>query len=462
MDVKIKNLQAERTQLYSDFYQNIIPKRIPVEMSIAHSVLATKGGVKFAEAQWDFTKLAQIADEVCQKLYSDRCPIPSGNGTTRIASYYSLLGAKAFKMVDNGFIQHPEVSSMPVEDYEEFSADPYKYIIDKAIPSIYDNLNPALQPSVRDIQDMADKAREQNRAELQQLIRGLTDKYGFTNGCGPKGSMGTTETPLDMLADLLRSFSGMSTDIRRNRQKVLDACEALYPLCFKLGIPSEIHYSSVVNAPIHMPPFMRPKDMEELYMPTAKRMAEEYAALGVRFGMFWEGNCMQHIDLMQEFPANLQYRFEHGDPKLVKDKLGDKYIVGGFYPLELVDHGTKEEVIDELKKLLDIMMPNGGFLFSFDKGLHGARDVNLENMNLIAEYLRDNAVYGSEAGNTWGKKLNCEGFTCDLVKSTDIKSAYSFDWEAFRNLNPATPEFARKRLEKLFDERFAYNMSLMF
>ena len=82
-------------------------------------------------------------------------------------------------------------------------------------------------------------------------------------------------------------------------------------------------------------------------------------------------------------------------------------------------------------------------------------------VHAYCEY-RDNAVYGNEAGNTWGKKLNCEGFTCDLAKSTDIKSAYAFNWEAFRNLNPATPEFARKRLEKLFDERFAYNMSLMF
>ena len=461
MDEQIKKLQDERTQNYLDFYQNIIPKRIPVEMSVSHSVLATQGGLDFTNVQFDFSRMHDIAEDVCRRVYSDRCPIPSGNGTVRIASYFSILNSEAFKMVGTGFIQHPEVSSMSADEYDEFIADPYKFIVDKAIPRVYPALDREKNPNVNEVLTIADKAREEDRAAIAAITREMTEKFGYTTGGGPRGAMGSTETPFDMLADLLRSFTGISTDIRRNRQKILDACEAFYPLCFKLGLAPVSHFTTVVNAPIHMPPFMRPKDMEELYMPTALRMARDYAACGQRFGMFWEANCMQHIDLMQDFPANLQYRFEAGDPKLVKEKLGDKFIVGGFFPIQMLDTASKEEIITELQKLLDIMMPGGGYLFSFDKGLNGNRNINIENMNVVAEYLRDHAVYGSEAGKPWGHKLNEEGFTCDAKALCDIKSERAFSWDEFLRQNPYTPEFARERLQKLYDAQMKYNMALM-
>ncbi len=106
-------------------------------------------------------------------------------------------------------------------------------------------------------------------------------------------------------------------------------------------------------------------------------------------------------------------------------------------------------------------MPGGGFLFSFDRGLNGNRNVNIENMNLVAEYLRDNAVYGSDAGKPWGHKLNEEGFTCDAKAICKIKSEYAFDWDEFLKANPYTPDFARERLEKLYDDQMKYHLGLM-
>ena len=70
---EIKKLQDERTQNYLDFYQNIIPKRIPVEMSVSHSVLATQGGLDFTNVQFDFSRMHDIAEDVCRRVYSDRC-----------------------------------------------------------------------------------------------------------------------------------------------------------------------------------------------------------------------------------------------------------------------------------------------------------------------------------------------------------------------------------------------------
>ena len=82
-------------------------------------------------------------------------------------------------------------------------------------------------------------------------------------------------------------------------------------------------------------------------------------------------------------------------------------------------------------------------------------------MNVVAEYLRDHAVYGSEAGKPWGHKLNEEGFTCDAKALCDIKSERAFSWDEFLRQNPYTPEFARERLQKLYDAQMKYNMALM-
>ncbi len=460
MDNDTKILQEERTKLYYDFYQNIIPKRLPVWMTLSYPILATYAKENFVNIQYNFKNIAKAAKEICNHVYSDRCPLPSGSGTLRIASYFELLGAKPFKMSASGFIQHPEVSSMNSDDYDEFISDPYAFMLEKAIPRLYDNLNPAVNPVMSMMAiSMADQARAEDRADISAFLSDLTETFGYTSG-GPRGCMGTTEAAYDFLADLLRSFTGISMDIRRNKQKVKDACDSLYPLVFKLGLPPAPHFTGTVNIPIHMPPFMRPKDLAEVYYPTLNRMAENYAALGVRLALFCEGNCMQHIDIFQDLPSNLEFRFEYGDAQIIKDKLGDKFIIGGLYPIQLLDTGTEQQVIDKAKELLDIMMPGGGYLFSFDKGTNGHNTINLKNMNALAVYLRDHAVYDN-AGQSFGKKLNCEGFKCDKDKLLNIKSKYSFNWEEFKKNNPYTPEFAQKRYQKYYDNMFNYMLGLL-
>jgi hypothetical protein len=102
---------------------------------------------------------------------------------------------------------------------------------------------------------------------------------------------------------------------------------------------------------------------------------------------------MRFLDHLRELPENVRLRFEYGDPKLTKQKLGDKQIVSGFYPFTLLQMGTGEQVIDKAKELLDILAPGGHYYFEFDKSAITCEGNTRDNIIVLSNYLRDNTNY---------------------------------------------------------------------
>ena len=185
------------------------------------------------------------------------------------------------------------------------------------------------------------------------------------------GSFAISEAPLDFVADQLRSFTGMSIDLRRNREFVKEACEVVLPLVFAWGLPAAPHPEGSVFLPLHMPTFMREKDFVELYLPTFKKQLEQYASLGIRPALFCEDNWMRYIDIIHdELPAGTKLIFEYGDPKIIKEKLGKKFILSGLFPVNALRTDTPAQIVDRAKEFLDIMLPGGGYIFGFDKNVH--------------------------------------------------------------------------------------------
>lgn len=48
MTNNVEQLQQERKQIYNDFYNNRLPKRLPVAFSIQGHIIAEYGGSKFS------------------------------------------------------------------------------------------------------------------------------------------------------------------------------------------------------------------------------------------------------------------------------------------------------------------------------------------------------------------------------------------------------------------------------
>ncbi|MCL1912304.1 MAG: hypothetical protein FWG10_00120 [Eubacteriaceae bacterium] len=455
-DFNAKAMQEERIQLYGDYYTNKIPKRMPVSMTVAHHILAEMAGINFFDFQFDYSLLIDQVEKVCEILYSDNCPI--GSGTTRNPSSYQILESQAFQMGSKGFVQHPEVIGMLEDEYDELIADPYAAILEKVIPRQHKAIGMDDPVKRGNAVHLGIQARLDDGAALAGTVRSLVERFGYYPGPPAGSSAPTTAAPYDFIADQLRSFSEISKDVRRNRNKVIAACEALYPLMFIYGLPPSPDLRGSVSMPLHMPTYMREKDFVEVWLPTYRRMAEQYAARGVRVNSFNEHDWMRYLDILQDLPAGNIMRFEYGDPKLIKEKLGKKFFIGGLYPTLYVKTLSKEANIAKVKELLDTMLPGGGYLFGFDKGALILSDIPFETYCAIAETARDYSVYDNP-GQSFGTPLNIENFA--LEETPKLVSKYAFDWGEFKKQYPYTPDFAQKRFEDYHHSMFRYYLSLL-
>lgn len=378
-------LAEEREQLFKDLLSGKTPKRVPVSNPATLEYAIQYYGEDLATAQWDVPSLEPILDKFCQDFPTDTTPI----GSLRLPAYYQILGSKAIVMGSGGFMQHPEVMGLLAEEYDDFIAAPYDFIVDTVLPRLYTELD--AEPSHKAMTlAKALKAQQDDYGYLGQIRSRINAKHGLT---APMVAL--TEAPFDFMADFLRSFKGISSDVRRHPDKVVAACEAVLPLMVKKGklpVPGALGFSFI---PLHMAPYMRNKDFEKFYWPTFKNLVEELVAMGQNVQLFVESDWMRYLDYLNELPENTIMRFEYGDPKLVADKLGKKHILSGFYPVTILQTGTKEQCVDKAKELMDILAPTGKYWFQADKSIIStdAEGKVAENLFAVLDYTMNNGSY---------------------------------------------------------------------
>lgn len=450
----VKKLQEERISIFRDVYDNKIPKRVPVNVAIPFEAVAEFGGVNIVKAQWDSSLAEGALDKLCQTLYSDACP---GGSSLRYPSFYQPLESQSFVMSSTGFFQHPEVIGMLPEEYDYLIESPIDCLLEKVIPRQYKALD--LEDPVKMMLSFAQSyvAYGNEMQNNGMMMAKAVEKYGYYPG-GPITAGGFTEAPFDYLADQLRSFRGVSMDVRRMPEKVAAACEALYPLALKKGMPQTISNYSSVFIPLHMPTFMREKDFAKLWWPTFKQMVDEYASMGIHCNIFCEDNWDRYLDYLYELPTDTIMMFEYGDPKLIKEKLGKKHIITGLYPVSMLKTHTKEECVDKAKELIDILAPGGKYIFSLDKQPMSINDVNLENFNAVTEYVRDYAVY-SNPGEKAGLEFNKDDYKA--LPSRKLESKYFPTWEEYKIQQPDVSDFGKAKMQMGQDMLFQYLMYLL-
>ena len=74
------------------------------------------------------------------------------------------------------------------------------------------------------------------------------------------------------------------------------------------------------------------------------------------------------------------YHFEEVDMVEAKKKLGGIACISGGFPNYLLNYGTRQEVVDECKRLIDACAPGGGYIFETAYGMDYAKRENVEAM----------------------------------------------------------------------------------
>ena len=441
MDAKEKMLERER--IYTDLYNNVIPERFPVHDSVTWNYLMEYSGKDLMEVQYRYDTDECI--EIVEKALSDGLLLgdnqPSVGGQFPIS--LMLQQCKQSVMGPTGMIQHPEREYMFDNEYDEFIKNPYDFFLE----NISKRTNPAYaKGEVRRMFSFAEWILCQNDvgARMGATNKVIKEKYGYW--APPAGSGSHQYIPFDFLADHCRGFSKIPVDIRRQPQKVLEACEALMPMVLWCGQnPVQTNVGSNL-IPTHMAAYLKTKDFEKFYWPTFKAVVHKPAERGQAMSIFIENDWDRYVDFLEEMPMGTRMYMEYGDPKKFKDKLGKKHVLSGFYPLTLFKTGTKGQCIDKAKEIIDVMAPGGNYYFICDKSALTLGDINAENYKATMQYVvtnckNDNA--GQIVNPDMTRESSLDKDLCSKYSAEDFHSKYVVSFEEFKkefeeNIAPVT------------------------
>lgn len=449
----------ERKKIFEDIYiNNVIPERMPIIIgAVSHYILSQYANIDCIDAQFDLNILAEYVDKISDLLKLNDTPIVGTSPRiNRNPASLQKVGSKIFCLGETGLLQRPEVEGMSEDEYDELISDPYKLISEKIVPRLYEGLDFNSNANAYTILSEADALCAENCNEFNKEVFAAVDKYGFW--MAPKDSAKLSIAPFDYLSDNLRGFSGVCKDIRRNADKVKAAVDKLLPMIMRFSMPDASSGYGKVRTALHMPCYLREKDFAGLYFPSFRKMSEQYAARNIRNSSFCEGNYERLFDYMLDLPAGSELHFEYGDPKKIKDTLGSKFIITGLYPLDILRNGTKQEVLDKAKELLDIMLPGGGYIFEFDKIPLTINDINMDNYIALIEFIHDYARYDNHGNRCAVPALNSENFAKEEINFT---SSALFNWEDFKAKYPLTPDSQRIRYENNSEETFRRLITLL-
>lgn len=450
MSDPIKKIQEERSRNMHDVFDNKIPNRVPIDVKLTQTVIADYSNIDRKDAYWNPSLLFETAEELCKMVPTDTCIFEP--------SVYSPMSSQALAsinkvMSDTGYMQHPNTLCMHDDEYDELIEDPYAFLVDTCLPRIYKNLDFAANPGRALFALTQDAYLEQIYYEkVNDIIGKLNEQFGYPTDVG---NQGFGRAPMDWISDQLRSFDGICMDIRRKREKILEAVDAVYPMFYKMSRchdPNHVDRYTTTMFQLHMATYFREKDFAEVWLPSWRRLLTDYASLGMRCGAFLEHDWTRFLDYVYELPTGMYFTFESTDPKQIKEKLGKKFILGGGFPIAHLKTCTKSEVIAKTKEWLDIMAPGGQYIFGFDKVPITLGDVNIENLIAVCETVKEYGVYDN-AGTATGEIFNKSDYSHSDVP--EFESKYYQTWDDYLKKYPNTPEIAKDMVMAAEDNIFA-------
>lgn len=290
------------------------------------------------------------------------------------------------QIAKDGTITHLQTPHMKAEEYDQLIADPKAFIANVLLPRKYPYLFESRDAAKAALKVFAEEQVDLFIMQGAATAKYLVEKYGVQSVVNP-GCM--INTPLDHLFDYFRGFRGTLTDLRRQKDKMPAALEAIWN--YK-GIPHMPFDPAKGFAfqPCHIPAYLSPKQYKELYWPYEKKLIEWVNSQGGKQYIILEGRWENIWDCFLELPKDsVVLHVDDDDFLKAHELLGDHQIlVGG---LKATDTRMKkfEDIKDDIKRVIDTCAPGGGFIFTTDKAMVTPGDVNptlIECFNFAHEY----------------------------------------------------------------------------
>lgn len=390
-------LYQSRLKRYVTAMRNGKPDMIPIRPFVAE--FASKyAGFTAQEATHDYHNAIIAYLKCAQDFDWDALPanmIYCWTGMVQAMGlrYYGIPGIDI--PPDVGF-QYKEPSEdkafMQPDEYDQLIADPTGYLFNVWFPRVSSEVKPLGEP-VTERHNLALLKGGMAMMEYFDALGGLANS--LRTECGVVSAIsGILKAPLDILADKLRGYYGLVSDLHTQPDKVLAACEAVMPHLLQVALDGADPQKNVpVAFWMHRScvPLITPEHFKNIFWPTLKPIVEEIWKHGNQVLFYAEGNWDFHLETFRELPAgSIIYHVDRGDIFKAHQVLGDKFCLSGGIPNDLF-HREPEEVKTYCKKVIDGVARNGGYIM--DAGAIIQNDARIDCIRAMTDVTREYGQY---------------------------------------------------------------------
>ncbi len=393
-----QELYQERLKRYTTALRNGKPDRVPIRPFVAEFTARYCGfDCQQVTQNYDLAFEAAIRtardfgwDAIVANMIYVWGAVPQALGTR----YYRIPGVGLDRNTGFQYLEPDEDEAfMGADEYDALIADPTGFLLNVWLPR-----------TSRRVKGTRQQATE---AGNLAMLKGGLAVYKYFNAfpaqiermrreAGVVSAIaGILKAPLDIIADKLRGYVGLTMDLFEQPQKVLAACEALMPHLLHVALSGADPDKNVpVSIWMHRGcvPFVTPDQFTNFYWATLKPIIEAIWAAGHQTLFYAEGKWAYHWDAFLELPAgSIVYHCDRDDPIAARAKMGHKFAISGGIPNDLLSYGTPQQVREHVKKVLGGAARDGGYIM--DAGAIVQNDATVENMKALTEATLEYGVY---------------------------------------------------------------------
>jgi Uroporphyrinogen-III decarboxylase len=135
------------------------------------------------------------------------------------------------------------------------------------------------------------------------------------------------------------------------------------------------------------------QDFEEFVIPYTGSIFKSLGSSSTTKMWHCDGKLEQLIDILPKLGINALTSFDpHTDVSLFKEKIGDKIcLIGNIDPIRTLSEKSPEEIEREVKRIIDIGKPNGGFVIATGGEL--CNGVPAENVDIFLDAIEKYSKY---------------------------------------------------------------------
>ena len=379
------------------------PDRVPFIPTMGNISVIEYGadfGITIKDVMEEQTKAIPLIDRLLEDMIPDRFYGPDffpKLGMDILQPTNINYAGKTPDFHDNFVYQCLDHEYLGEDDYDAFIKDPSYYFLTKVLPKKFPPLKglemlnpyslcgstvmgfgalaaPPMQAALQTLMDAGNKVSEYLQSAAAVGFHLMEKGIPGWGNC-------VCSSPFDDFADNIRGMLNTVMDLTEDPEMVMEAVNKYTDVTIQstIGMAKMMH-SDTVFIPLHVgvDEFMSVDTYSKYYWPPLRKMLLAYIDAGLTPMVFCEGNYFTRLEIIKDVPrGKVVYLFEKQDMANAKKVLGDVACIAGNFDVNLLSHGTPEQVTEETKRMLDIFAPGGGYIMSNGISLDVGKRENL-------------------------------------------------------------------------------------